>query len=104
MNIPQNYVYVNLSAEQVRQIKGIEGNGVGSGLLPQLIDMALTQLQASQAANVAALASWSNLSGVDGTGSNAAPLAGVNTTFSGLYTKINAILSSLKSAGIMASS
>lgn len=61
------------------------------------------EYQFSQAAVVAALSAWSDLTGVDGTGSNAAPLAGVNTTFSGLYTKINAILTALKAANLMAS-
>lgn len=55
----------------------------------------------SPAADVAALASYSNMSGVDGTGSNAAPLAASNTNFSAVYAKINAILTSLKNAGIM---
>lgn len=58
----------------------------------------------AQAANVAALAAWSNLTGVDGTGDNAAPLTGTNAAFSAVYSKINAILTALKAANLMASS
>lgn len=56
-----------------------------------------------EAAVVAAISS-SNLVGVDGTGSNAAPLAGTETRLDALETKVNAILTSLKAAGLMASS
>lgn len=56
-----------------------------------------------EAAVVEAISS-SNLVGVDGTGSNAAPLAGTETRLDALETKVNAILTSLKAAGLMASS
>ena len=52
------------------------------------------------AATVAAITS-SNLVGVDGTGSNAAPLAGTETRLDAIETKINAILTALKDAGLM---
>ena len=54
-----------------------------------------------QAATVAAI-SGVNLVGVDGTGSNAAPLAGTETRLDAIESKINAILTALKNAGLMA--
>jgi hypothetical protein len=59
------------------------------------------QAAASQAAAVADITS-SNLVGVDGTGSNAAPLAGTETRLDAIESKINAILAALKAAGLMA--
>ena len=56
----------------------------------------------SQAATVADITS-TNLFGVDGTGSNAAPLAGTETRLDAIETKINAVLTALKNAGLMAS-
>lgn len=56
----------------------------------------------AQAATVADITS-SNLVGVDGTGSNAAPLAGTETRLDAIESKINAILASIKAAGVMAS-
>ena len=53
------------------------------------------------AATVAAITSI-NLVGVDGTGSNAAPLVGTETRLDALEVKVNAILTSLKAAGLMA--
>lgn len=46
----------------------------------------------------------SNLTGVDGTGSNAAPLAGTETRLDAIEAKINALLGSLQDAGLMATS
>jgi predicted RecA/RadA family phage recombinase len=43
----------------------------------------------------------SNLSGVDGAGSNAAPLAGTETRLDALDTAVSSILTSLKAAGLM---
>lgn len=57
----------------------------------------------AQAAFVADITS-SNLSGVDGTGSNAAPLAGTETRLDAIETKINAILGVLQDSGLMAAS
>jgi predicted RecA/RadA family phage recombinase len=56
---------------------------------------------------VAALVSYTagtNLVGVDGTGSNAAPLAGTETRLDALDTAVGAILTALKNAGLMATS
>ena len=44
----------------------------------------------------------SNLVGVDGTGSNAAPLAGTETRLDALEAKVNALLASLRAAGYLA--
>lgn len=54
-----------------------------------------------QAAAVADISS-SNLVGVDGTGSNAAPLAGTESRLDAIESKINAILAALRAAGLMA--
>lgn len=67
----------------------------------------LTAIEAganSSAANVAAMGATTNLVGVDGTGSNAAPLAGTESRLDAIEAKVDAILTSLKNAGVMASS
>lgn len=56
----------------------------------------------SQAATVAALGVTANLVGVDGTGSNAAPLVGTEARLDAIEAKIDAILASIKAAGLMA--
>jgi len=58
----------------------------------------------SQAAVVAALGTTSKLVGVDGTGSNAAPLVGTEARLDAIEAKIDATLASLKAAGLMATS
>jgi transketolase len=55
----------------------------------------------SAAAAVADISS-SNLVGVDGVGSNAAPLAGTESRLDAIESKINAILAALRAAGLMA--
>lgn len=61
----------------------------------------------SAALNVAGVAvpytSGSNLVGVDGTGSNAAPLAGTEARLDALDTALQALLTSLRNAGVIAS-
>jgi hypothetical protein len=56
----------------------------------------------AQAASVALFGATTNLVGVDGTGNNAAPLAGTETRLDNIEAKINAILTALKNAGLMA--
>lgn len=56
----------------------------------------------AKAASVAAIGATSNLVGVDGTGSNAAPLAGTEARLDTIEAKVDAILSALKAAGLMA--
>jgi predicted RecA/RadA family phage recombinase len=55
-------------------------------------------------AAVVSFSAGSNLVGVDGAGSNAAPLAGTETRLDSLDTAVAAILTSIKAAGLMASS
>ncbi len=56
--------------------------------------------QAAYVANV----SNATLTGVDGTGSNAAPLTGTQSQLNALGNKVNAILAALIAAGLMKSS
>jgi hypothetical protein len=55
-----------------------------------------------QAAAVALLGATSNLVGVDGTGSNAAPLAGTEARLDAIEAKVDALITALKNAGLMA--
>jgi hypothetical protein len=54
-----------------------------------------------QAESVAAIGATANLVGVDGTGSNAAPLAGTEARLDALEAKMDALLAALKAAGLM---
>lgn len=54
-----------------------------------------------QAESVAAMGATANLVGVDGTGSNAAPLAGTEARLDALEAKMDALLAALKAAGLM---
>ena len=53
------------------------------------------------AAAVAALGVTSNLVGVDGTGSNAAPLVGTEARLDAIEAKIDAVIAALKAASLM---
>ena len=55
-----------------------------------------------QGAAVANLGATSNLVGVDGTGSNAAPLVGTEARLDAIEAKLDALLTSLRAAGIIA--
>ena len=55
-----------------------------------------------QAASVAAIGATANLVGVDGTGSNAAPLVGTEARLDAVEAKIDALIAALKAAGLMA--
>lgn len=57
----------------------------------------------AKAASVAAIGTTTNLTGVDGTGNNAADLATTEARLDAIESKINAILAALKAAGLMAS-
>ena len=70
-------------AEALEVIAAIDSNGSGP------------------AATVAAIGATSNLVGVDGTGSNAAPLAGTEARLDVVEGKINAVIAALKAAGMM---
>jgi hypothetical protein len=56
-----------------------------------------------QAAAVAAIGATSDLVGVDGTGSNAAPLVGTESRLDAIEAKVDAVIAALKAAGLMAS-
>lgn len=62
---------------------------------------AATAAQQSKAAAVV-FAAGANLAGVDGTGSNAAPLAGTETRLDALDTAVAAIIANMQSSGQMA--
>lgn len=113
--VPQinTYQFQVLTASQVRQLRSVEGNGSGSGVLAQIIDMALSgapgsiqislsevtglsaalaaKLSATQAADVPAIAT-----------ADATDLASSEALSNASKASINAILVSLKAAGIMA--
>jgi hypothetical protein len=65
---------------------------------------AIDATSARVATVIAALGATSDLSGVDGTGSNAAPLAGTEARLDAIETKVDALIAALKTAGLMASS
>ncbi|NJO48113.1 MAG: hypothetical protein HC840_00190 [Leptolyngbyaceae cyanobacterium RM2_2_4] len=56
----------------------------------------------AQAASVAAIGATTDLVGVDGTGSNAAPLAGTESRLDAIEAKVDAVIAALKAAGLMA--
>lgn len=56
----------------------------------------------AKAASVAAIGTTTNLVGVDGTGSNAAPLVGTEARLDAIEAKVDALLAALKAAGLMA--
>lgn len=53
------------------------------------------------AANVAPIGATSNLVGVDGTGSNAAPLVGTEARLDAIEAKVDALIAALIAAGLM---
>ncbi len=63
----------------------------------------INQASPKQAA-IVAFSAGSNLSGVDGSGSNAAPLAGTETRLDAIDTALLAVIAALKAAGLMANS
>jgi hypothetical protein len=54
-----------------------------------------------KAASVAPIGTTANLVGVDGTGSNAAPLAGTESRLDAIESKVDALIAALKAAGLM---
>jgi len=54
-----------------------------------------------QAASVSPIGATANLVGVDGTGANAAPLAGTESRLDTLEGKVDAMIAALKAAGLM---
>ena len=56
---------------------------------------------ATPAAAIAALGATSNLVGVDGAGSNAAPLVGTEARLDAIEAKVDALIAALKAANLM---
>lgn len=73
---------------------------VSSAAVVNEITAAIDANGSGPAAHVANITS-SNLVGVDGTGSNAAPLAGTETRLDAAEAKINEILAALQAVGMM---
>jgi len=118
--------FKRLSQDQVDAINRVEGGYHGKKKLASIIDDALdvavselptgipqanvtnlvsnlaAKLTASQGAAVANIGVTSNLVGVDGTGSNAAPLVGTEARLDAIEAKVDALLGSLRTAGIIA--
>lgn len=65
------------------------------------IDTAANEI--TQQANIAELGTTDDLVGVDGTGSNAAPLAGTESRLDAIEAKVDAIIGALVAAGVLAS-
>lgn len=61
-----------------------------------------TGIGAASVASAVSFSAGSNLTGVDGAGSNAAPLAGTETRLDAIDTAIAAIIANLQAAGLMA--
>lgn len=68
------------------------------------VDANTAALAARVADNVAVLGETSDLTGVDGSGSNAAPLAGTESRLDVIEAKLDAVIGALTDAGLMASS
>ena len=101
-----------LTAEEVRRLKSIEGNGYGDPVLADLMERALEPAIAPEAATVAAVGTLPTaghptaltvtpvgvitpLVGVDGVGNTAAPLVGVNAAILSLQGKVDAIVTAI---------
>jgi predicted RecA/RadA family phage recombinase len=67
-----------------------------------LVQTSLGGEEGSGVAAAVVFSAGSNLVGVDGTGSNAAPLAGTETRLDALDTAVAAIIANLQAAGLMA--
>ena len=76
-------------------------NAIADPVLGEEVADAIDSNGSGPAAHIADISS-SNLVGVDGTGSNAAPLAGTETRLDAIEAKINTILAALQAAGMMA--
>ena len=88
-----------LSAEAKRVLE----IAMGSRPLASEVSAAIDSGSNPQAASIAALGVTTDLTGVDGTGSNAADLATTESRLDAIEAKIDALISALKAAGLMAS-
>lgn len=75
----------------------------GDDTVVKVLLVQASPLDAGQAAVVTAIGAPTAVTGVDGTGSNAASKADVDTRLTAIHTKIDAILTALKNAELMAS-
>lgn len=100
-------IYWDVSASLFTNVQDTDtvfaGTAVEAAANPSASGKLLLNQGGGQAA-IVAYSAGSNLVGVDGTGSNAAPLAGTETRLDAIDTAIAAIILSLKNAGLMASS
>lgn len=67
------------------------------------IEAAINAGANDQAGVVAAIGATENLTGVDGTGQNAAPLTSTETRLDAIEAKVDEVIAALKAANIMAS-
>lgn len=89
-----------LSEEQRRWFRsGIANKAIADAIADQ-IDSGGNPV----AANVAAIGATADLVGVDGTGSNAAPLVETEARLDAVEAKIDAVIAALKTAGLMSNS
>lgn len=63
---------------------------------------AIDSMPATPVAAIAALGTTTDLVGVNGTGSNAAPLVGTEARLDAIEAKIDALIAAMKAAGVMA--
>ena len=89
-----------LSTEAKRVLKIALAEGASWSEIAAAIDAST----AAVAANVAALGVTTDLVGVDGAGSNAAPLVGTEARLDDLDAKVDAVIAALITAGLMAAS
>ena len=83
-----------LSSEEKRVLNiSVGGSVIGDGIAAE-IDKKST--------NIAAIGTTTDLVGVDGTGSNAAPLTGTESRLDVIEAKVDEIIAALVSAGLMA--
>lgn len=76
-------------------------NAIGDKIKADELITAIQASVASPAANVPLIGSTTNLVGVNGTGSNAAPLVGTESRLDAIEAKVDALLSALQAAGLM---
>jgi hypothetical protein len=86
-----------LSTEARRRLQAAITRRVEANEIADAIDAATP----NEAAAAVSFSAGTNLVGVDGTGSNAAPLAGTETRLDALETAILAIISALQAADLM---
>lgn len=87
-----------LTAKQKKRIEAAIGHRTDAAAISAAID----SNGSGPAAAIAALGTTTALTGVDGTGSNAAPLVGTEARLDAIEAKIDAVIAAMKAAGTMA--